>query len=223
MSDSEHMVLDDKAKAELYPRRGYRQKGYDYISGGSRKSRYNKTNQIKAGLKQLRFQRVDDQAETSHARRYHFTYKAPNSERKGNFTHYRVPYYHQAHHLLPQEFWKKMTPEQKKILRQLKYSINNGENIIFLPSCDRGRTIHKLPLHKGPHLQYNELVIDDAKEVKEDIQKAVEKAEECQSNKPSDRITEKLMELQGDYWDLIVKSDAKHVSEVKIPDTSSDV
>ncbi|MCF6337695.1 MAG: AHH domain-containing protein [Gammaproteobacteria bacterium] len=175
MSDDQHIVLDGEQKAELHYRSGYRQKGHAYISGCGRKDRYNRTDDIKKGLKKLRFKKVTDHAKTSHAERYYFTYKDPKTKRRGNFTHYMVPYYHQAHHLLPQDFWKKMTPEQKKILKQIKYSINNGENIIFLPSCDRGKTIHKLPLHKGFHPRYNRIVIKDAKEIKDDIQKAVKK------------------------------------------------
>jgi len=207
MSDSEHMVLDDKAKAELYPRRGYRQKGYDYISGGSRKSRYNKTNQIKAGLSKLRFQRVDDQAETSHARRYHFTHER-------NFTHYRVPYYHQAHHLLPREFWHELTTEQKSVLRQVNYNINNGENIVFLPSSDRGQAIHKLPIHNGSHPKYNKAVLKDAAKMKDRLDKAAKRIKPCEENNPPKSIRDDLMKLQNKYWDIVTESTEDKVDNV---------
>jgi len=214
MSNSEHMVLDGKAKADLYYRKGYRQKGHSYISGGSRKSCYSKTNQIKAGLEELGIKKkTSGHGDTPHHERYYLPYLK-------NFKNTYAPYKNQAHHLLPQKFWKKMNPEQKKILRQIKYSINNGENIIFLPENERGQTIHKLPIHCGPHFQYSEAVIEGADKIKKKIQKAVKEAKKCKSNKPSDTITEDLMNLQGDYWNAIVNSDERYVNEVVVEDQS---
>ncbi|MDH5179479.1 MAG: AHH domain-containing protein [Gammaproteobacteria bacterium] len=209
-----HPNSNQQNNADLYHGNAYRQKGHKEIKGSGRKSRYNKTNQIKAGLAKLPFPRVPDRAETSHAKRYHFAYGK-------NFTHYRIPYYNQAHHMLPQEFWDPLDSEQKAILRTLKYSINNGKNIVFLPANNTGWHIHKLPKHNGSHPTYSRAVLKDSKAIKKDLNKAVREKKKCETYTPPQSILEKLMQLQNDYWDIITASKEDAINNVIQPTTQT--
>ena len=214
-SNSSHAGSNAKNKARLYPSSGYRANGHNEIKGGSRKARYNKTNEIRDGLAELikkkgRFKRVKDAGQLSHARRYHFDYK-------NNFVYGRGPYTNQAHHMLPQEFWKSLTTKQKNILKKVDYDIDNGKNIIFLPANDDGFPIHKLPKHFDNHRKYSQKVMGDSKDVRDSLQKLVKKAEPCEETETPENLAKELKQYQDSYWKTITESKAENVNDVFRP------
>lgn len=213
---SSHASSSAPLQADLYrgpgyTKKGYRKNGHDHISGTGRKGRYKKTKDIQAGLGKLieqgMFKTVRDAGKATHAQRYYF-------EHKSNFKYSRPPYNNQAHHLLPQEFWQGLTPSQRQILRRLKYSINDGSNIVFLPQDNRGCTIHCLPKHNGSHPTYSAQVNIDTADVKKRLQKIVDQAKDCEEVESPQEIVKKLQKLQKDYWDIVTTSSAEFINNV---------
>jgi A nuclease family of the HNH/ENDO VII superfamily with conserved AHH len=99
---------------------------------------------------------------------YTFNYK--KRFRKRNFTTAGPPYRNEAHHVVPVEiFYKKeWTTPHLHIVKSAKadpdnddapgYNINNADNIIYLPQCNKKyeyMQYHVLPDHSEGHKNYN--------------------------------------------------------------------
>lgn len=214
--NSKHAPSNAVPQADLYrgpgyTKKGYRKNGYDHIKGGGRKARYKKTKKIQSGLnmplEQGMFKTAPDAGKATHAQRYYFEYGR-------NFMYSKPPYSNQAHHLLPQEFWQGLTAAQRRILRKLKYSINDGTNIVFLPQDNKGQTIHQLPKHNGSHPKYSAQVNFDTTDVKKRLQKVADQKKDCEEVETPQEIVKKLQKLQKDYWKIVTTSSAEFINNV---------
>jgi len=204
------MLAKGKKIADLWygNRKKYRANAYKYISNNKgRRERYDDLELLKRTLKSHPDLNVKEKGSEDHAKCYFFNHKR-------NFDSGYAPWKNQAHHLLPQEFWKGLTPAQMDLLRQVKYSINNGQNIIYLPAGFKAHLIHELPIHRGPHDKYNDEVIIDARDVNEKLQKAEKEGGFCEKCNPPEAILERLQELQDKYWDLLANTKIQKINDV---------
>ncbi|CAA0102974.1 Uncharacterised protein [BD1-7 clade bacterium] len=207
--------LTDQGKnvAVFYSQSEYRKNGYDYIvKTARRKKRYANNQQIGKGLRAIN-RRPKDQSVTpgsdTHANLYHFNIG-------NNFKHWRVPYDHQAHHLLPKEFNKFLKADAtRKICAKLNYNINRGENIVYLPYNNKYAKIHDLPIHCGSHPKYNNEVLRMAADFENKLKQYVQ-TEPCQETKdlPKDLVDE-MIALSDDLWKIVTEAGQVKIDDVK--------
>ncbi|MET1254934.1 AHH domain-containing protein [Aliikangiella maris] len=122
------------------------------------------------------------------------------------------PYKWEGHHLIPGEaFYTKdsngaFTEEQLKILRTCEYDINNGHNLIALPTnyMDMFQPVHNLIQHPSNHSNYTKRVVDEMEKVADNLNKAIKSAEEDHPDIKVE-IAEKLTALEDDLWDLLIR------------------
>jgi len=218
MSTSDHLKAGGKSRARLTraPSSEYRASGYRLIKRISgRNGVYSKIKQIQAVLQERGTRpkpRGVQQGGEAHARRYTFTYKR-------NFQLGSSPYSNQGHHLLPCEAFtnKYFSDEQLFLLRQVRYDVNNGMNILFLPSCDRDCFFHLLPSHSGPHPKYTDLVSEDMQGVRDSLQQVIDRDPEHKNWSPPQDLRKRLLELQKSYWDYLTRCGPIPVNLFKKP------
>jgi len=205
MAEGDHLAAGGVVRAKL-KRSGskdYRSNGHTHISGCGRKERYERLETIQEVLK-TRGTGVKGNKTTikkgslEHAERYTFTYGQ-------NFQMGQSPYSNQGHHLLPVEaftetIFKGWTME---VLRAVPYDINEGTNIIFLPSRQRDSEFHQLPSHQGCHPSYTEQVVEDMKKVQKKLSKVKKEDTQHQKWSPPDDIKNKFKNLEQKYWNLL--------------------
>jgi len=212
MSDSEHLSGKGKKQANLWYGNNdkYRDNAYKEISNNKdRRERYDDLVLLMRTLSVHPNLDVLDKGEESHAKRYCFKFE-------DNFDKGSTPWKNQAHHLLPQEFWKNLTAPQKELLKEIKYNIDNGLNLIYLPEVYEGHLVHELPIHYGSHDSYSDAVLGDATSVSNDLQKAENDGGFCENNNPPKAILQRLEELQDKYWKILANKKIKiqHVNDV---------
>jgi len=206
-----HIPKTGEKCADLWKghRSEYRMNAYEEISkNGKRRKRYD---DVKLLMRTLAthpdLNTVTNKGSEEHATHYFFNYKL-------NFKLGESPWKNQAHHLLPQEFWNGLTAAQMGLLEQIKYSINNGHNLIYLPVMPDGHLIHELPIHNGPHDSYNVEVINDATDVRAKLLKAEKEGEFCETTNPPKAILKRLKELQDKYWKILATTKVKKVTDL---------
>lgn len=197
-------------KLGSYTRKGeYRAYGFHYIKKTSSRKRVYNATQAELGRRLKRLGRRCNSSDITagspgHGRMYQLTYIRPMTDgsRRQNFLwSAKVPYPHQAHHIVPdQTFDLAFTDKQRKILRMVPYDLNHGENIILLPEEPKNSTVHRLVTHNGSHPIYTTLVVSDMKGVSDQLTEAV-----CEEAKPPPiSVLDDLIALQSDYWRYIV-------------------
>lgn len=204
MAEDTHIDGSAKLKARLKRSRDYREKGYKHIKGSGRKKTYADLDCIQSVLVARGTRSRDKSVKAgtkAHARRYTFTHG-------NNFQIGQSPYVNQGHHMLPEEALSTnyLTDAQLRMLQGVDYNINNGENIIFLPAQKRDTEFHKLPYHSGSHPAYTAQVDADMQEVKSSLDEALAKDKKHKKWNPPTDIKNRLMNLQEQYWDLLVKA-----------------
>ncbi|WP_052519239.1 AHH domain-containing protein [Archangium violaceum] len=211
-----HLSGAGKQKARLQRSRDYRKNGYKHIKGnGGRKSVYADLDVIQGALQTLgtgvRGKGVTAGSK-AHARRYTFTYG-------NNFRIGKSPYANQGHHLLPEEAFldKFFDSNQLRMLQGVDYNINNGENIIFLPARLEDTAFHLLPFHQGRHPAYTEKVDADMEQVRDVLDKALAKDKKHKQWNPPEDLKDRLMNLQKDYWDMLVAAGPISINEFVKP------
>jgi A nuclease family of the HNH/ENDO VII superfamily with conserved AHH len=82
-----------------------------------------------------------------------------------NFKGWRKPWDNQAHHVIPVEslhaaFSDEIEPGESALLllQQAKYNVNAGVNVMLLPVQEAYARVFELPVHRGGHKSYSELV-----------------------------------------------------------------
>lgn len=131
--------------------------------------------------------------------------KAPGGGKAGQ----AHPYAWEAHHILPgSAFYYELATgpcfsfRQLWILLQSDYNINNGHNIIMLPTEDWSPPVHSLLQHPSDHPEYTQKVMADMKDIADQIQKKIDAAE-----KHPDIVADfagRLTDLETKYWKYIV-------------------
>ncbi len=204
MATADHETKASKRQAKLIRSHTYRENGYRTIKGnGGKKRRYANLELIQAVLRDRGTKPVPrndglgrpiEPASVPHARRYTFT-SGKNFKIGGS------PYANEAHHLLPVEAFgdKYFTAEHKEVLERMKYDVNNGKNIIFLPESIDGCAFHDLPQHNGSHPDYTALVDSDMQGVRNEIDTVLAQDPEHKNYSVKD-MRQKFMDLQNDYW-----------------------
>lgn len=212
MAENGHLADAAPNKAVLTYDGKYRNNGYDEIKGNAgRKTVYDKVRHIQSVLQTRGTQAIPSTVvpgSEAHARRYCFDYEVTASgEVRKNFLLAYKPYANQAHHLVPvsvfDEEKKFLTYDQLVVMRKVDYNVNNGKNIMFLPVTKRSAELHNLPVHSGHHPKYTNSVKEDAKGLKESLQKAVKTDQPHETWNPPADIVKKLIRLQNKYWNLL--------------------
>jgi hypothetical protein len=221
MGTGDHAKNSGKNLAKLARDSKYRTSGYSTIKGdGSKRLRYGNLQLIQEVLqeRQTRVSPATDSAgrhvppgSIPHARRYVFVH-GPNFKIGGS------PYANQAHHMLPQEAFTDtyLTSEQREIMNQVKYDLNNGKNIIFLPESESATAFHDLPSHSGSHDKYTRIVVADMGEIKAALNKGLETDPDHKNYSPQD-IRDQLYTLQDKYWRYLTTCGAPQINKFKKP------
>ena len=148
--------------------------------------------------------------------------KFPDSKREENFNPsygQDFPYKYQAHHILPAEsFFCKtskgpiFSAEQMRLLLKSDYNINNGHNIIMLPTNNEHVCVHMLMQHRGSHNQYSAMVTRGLKKLADKLQKIIDE------KKPHEDITvnlaKELEKMEDAYWNWIIKVSQSVIKKV---------
>ena len=212
-SEKAHILREyaqDK-KAVLVRANYYREKGIETIGGdpGKLERVYNNNSKIKKYLKAKGVKTSivgATSGDDTHAAGYHFNHFS--AAVSGS------PYPNQGHHLLPCEVFVVRSPDEDKrnngafgeteleVLRHLKYDINNGNNVIFLPMIGKHHDVHQLPSHCGSHPKYTTQVAKDMEEVNEKLKSSLRKP--CEKWKPPVSIVNELVKLENEYWKWVV-------------------
>lgn len=127
-----------------------------------------------------------------------------------------LPYAWEAHHLLPSHFfYQHLAMKHIRLLLRSVYDINDGRNIMFLPTS--GSRLdwkpHKLPYHLGSHPKYDKFLKKRFKDVKQLL--ANIKAKELPHPGSPGKIEAKLHDLEQDGWDEIVRMGSSGPSKLQ--------
>ncbi|RKH41553.1 AHH domain-containing protein [Corallococcus sicarius] len=215
MADDGHIDGAGKLRARLKRSRDYRQKGYSHIDGdGGRKSAYLDLDVIRSVLLS---RGTDAQGKVARGSREHASHYIFGHGR--NFHIGQSPYSNQGHHLLPEEALSPnyLGSDQLRMLQGVDYDINNGENIIFLPSRSRDSDFHKLPHHSGSHPKYTKQIARDMGAVRKSLNAALAKDKKHKLWNPPTDIRDRLMGLQEQYWDFLVGAGPIAINTFKKP------
>jgi len=228
MAEGDHLAAGGVVRAKL-KRSGfkdYRSNGYTHISGCGRKKKYDGRNdderkeRLEKIQKVLKTRGTDVKGDKTtikkgsleHAMRYTFTYGQ-------NFQVGESPYPNQGHHLLPEEalLEKKFSEWQMKVLRAVPYDLNEGTNIIFLPSRQRDSEFHQLPSHQGSHPRYTNQVVEDMEKVQTKLSKVKKEDTKHKKWSPPDDIKAKLKSLENKYWKLLTSGVTCPIDDIPFP------
>ncbi|QSQ23714.1 AHH domain-containing protein [Pyxidicoccus parkwayensis] len=219
MAEDDHILSSMPIRARLGRSSDYRQAGHAALAGnpGRRVPVYDNDAKI---LGYLRHYNVSPSSaaipkhSAAHAALYHFE----------QFLSGQKPYPNAAHHLVPCETFTPdvvFTEDELEILKRVLYDVNNGGNIIFLPSFSnavevyaltiearrervlRYCNVHRLPAHLDCHKDYTALVKADCADLKRLLRGQLVKV--CADWKPPQSIPEELFRLQDRYWEYIVR------------------
>lgn len=198
MSQNAHARSDGKDVGVIHRERDYRQRGHTHVLGtpGHRKV-YDDTGRIQRELR-ARGTRPRERGVTAASEQHALAYTFAG--KPDNFKLGFVPYHNQAHHLLPCEAFAKLTAKQRKLMKKVEYNVNDGPNIIFLPSLARDSAFHGLPYHSGSHPQYTKLVKQDMVKVRDALDREIEKDPKHENWSPPADLPRKLRALEDDSW-----------------------
>ena len=127
------------------------------------------------------------------------------------------PYAWNAHHLIPCAVFSEMkatttvaepifNEQQYKLLLMSDYNVNNGNNMMALPSNYMGffQPIHNLIQHPSNHNQYTQRVIKEMKKVAADLEDLTDDLEKPHPDVEV-KIAERIKNIENELWDLLVK------------------
>lgn len=144
--------------------------------------------------------------------------------KKGNFQDWRKPYWHNAHHIIPNgvladrialaaEGDTRLTLLLRSGLLGAKYNLNHKINMIILPMAEEVARGLSLPRHLiGPqkvggetrsHANYSDKVKQRLGAVMDDYKELLEKKEEGHPAPPDDLSKKKLEKCSADVYDAI--------------------
>ncbi len=178
-------VLSIEPRYGHYSRgQGYRSNCYFHIKGSGKEDVYNSCSQAS----------------------YKFSYPKKitiNGTAYRTFLSGTVPYMNQCHHILPDEVFSeksdRFTAEHMDLLERVPYSINRGENLIFLPVKEKFCSAHNLPYHRGSHPQYNDLVAGRMDDLKKNLDEMRAKPCNGESSSTENTLTE-LGNVEDHFW-----------------------
>ncbi len=131
---------------------------------------------------------------------------------KRNFLSGDEPYKNECHHLLCVEVFSEgvnqFSYDEMKLLERVAYSINRGENQIFLPRDESDSYKHNLPHHSGGHPKYNAYISDKMNTVKEKLKEL--RTKPCDGNlKPTAAIVKALKSAEIKAWKWHIRKGKK--------------
>ena len=115
-----------------------------------------------------------------------------------------LPYRWEAHHLLPAHFFYKfLEMEHVELVLQSTYDINDGRNVMFLPTSASKIywKPHKLPYHLGSHPDYDQQMERHFNDVKKKLEEI--KGKELPHPDSPDSVEAKLHKVEARGWKLI--------------------
>jgi hypothetical protein len=117
-----------------------------------------------------------------------------------------APYSWVAHHLIPIEAFDsnnelRFTDKQQELIRLSGYDVNNGHNIVPLPTKEVPP--HCLLAHVGNHLEYNKYALGQLDQARSDIDKAVESGEPHAAFYPT--LLKMLTNIEDRLWQYLKK------------------
>ncbi|MBJ6761550.1 AHH domain-containing protein [Myxococcaceae bacterium JPH2] len=227
-----HILNQHKIQAVLDRANDYRKNGIDIIGANDGKTNpvYNNDSKIKKYLNQKMAEARSEgkrnlpkttiagaqYGDDTHAAGYHFNHFAADNG--------GTPYPNEGHHMLPCELFLQREesgdPEkgglfgeiERQILLRVKYDVNNGNNVIFLPAALNLCGVHQLPYHAGSHPGYSSKVRADLKRIDAMLKDQAKKL--CETWNPPDSIPDQLMKLENKYWNWIVLFGESHLDSI---------
>ncbi len=217
-----HLLLGDKVKAVWTRSTDYRKMAIDGIKSKSdRLEVYDDDDTLMLSLSTVKPTPAVDPAtgktissgDALHRARYKFkNFKVKPANK---------PYPNHAHHLIPARgFITLFTHEQKMVLYRVEYDVNNGNNLIFLPSHIDSCRYHYLPWHEtnDGHSNYNTEVRESATTIEERLNEIIKEENECteDDNLPKD-LPQKLEDLENKLWNILVNAGITSINTITIP------
>ncbi|MFY0570808.1 AHH domain-containing protein [Archangium lansingense] len=127
-----------------------------------------------------------------------------------------LPYRWEAHHILPQNlFYTFLDQDHIELILASTYDINDGRNIIFLPTSP-SRIYwkpHQLPNHVGPHPSYDKRVERSFTTLKSRLQAI--KGKQLPHPDAPDSIEAKLHEMEQEAFDFLIAKGKRGPSHLK--------
>lgn len=136
------------------------------------------------------------------------------------FTDGSSPYLNHAHHLIPANaFINQFTSQQQNVLRKIKYDVNNGNNLIFLPATLEATRYHLLPWHQTDdyHRKYSKKVKDSAIEIEKKINEFLSDKTKCETEDPPQDIADEMVQYENQLWDLVIGLGPKSINAISVP------
>ncbi|WP_163995438.1 AHH domain-containing protein [Pyxidicoccus caerfyrddinensis] len=129
----------------------------------------------------------------------------------------RRPYPWQAHHLLPESTFteenSKFTEEQMQVLDRSFYNINNGHNIMMLPSDDRYVPVHGLIAHSSSHPNYTFRVKLRMERLSTELEGVFKKARKAKEHLSMFKaVLKSLYQLEDEFWDFVIALSAASIA-----------
>lgn len=223
MGKSNHLADESQLKARWGRSSNYRKNAIKGIKAKSaRQAIYDDDDTLRITLAQVKpkSQKVNGQTVTVKpgSLAHRMLYKL------SKFTSGFDPYPNHAHHMIPANaFINRFKSNEKAILLQIDYDVNNPNNLIFLPANDYCTRYHMLPWHQTDdfHDAYSREVKKSAKKINKKVKKAAAKAEPCKEQDIPDGLEKDLIEYEDLLWDVIVNLGQKSINEVQVPVMSS--
>lgn len=129
----------------------------------------------------------------------------------------KIPYAWEAHHMIPGEAFTSMkasvsgsepifNAKQYRLLLMSDYDINNGNNMIALPTngMDFFQPVHNLIQHPSNHGNYTNRVVKEMKKVAKDLNQLTNDLEKPHSELTV-KIAQTLKDLENELWRLLIK------------------
>jgi hypothetical protein len=132
----------------------------------------------------------------------------------------RYPYSWRAHHILPGSAFYYVgsdkqpcfTDDQIQAILRSDYNVNDGHNVIMLPTVNWAVPVHELLQHPSDHVRYTQRVMKDMKEVADSLEKVKDTGKK--HDKPEARINAKLLNLENKNWSFLVALGREAISNV---------
>lgn len=130
----------------------------------------------------------------------------------------RFPYKWEAHHMIPASaFYTELDaasgkkpvfkPTHYALLLMSDYNVNNGHNMIPLPTngMDRYQPVHALIQHPSDHSNYTRHVQTEMKKIADDLDDLFNEIKDEPHPKIDVDIAAALSELEDDLWKLLIR------------------
>ena len=192
---------------------------FSYYARGDGKERANKVyNKVSSNIKDPELSKFFSEYFKISSVNCNFNSKAKlKAGKKYSMSGSSKPYAWEAHHLIPGAAFSEMkattgaakpifNEQQYQLLLMSDYNVNNGNNMMALPSnnMDFFQPVHNLIQHPSNHNEYTKRVISEMKVVATNLNQLTKKLEKPHPDVDVD-IAKDMRDIENKLWKLLVK------------------